>query len=50
MSNTNQNPALTCVISEHQLISAVRRYLSRQKTLTWATGLTSISFWAAEMA
>ncbi|KPH85665.1 hypothetical protein GLUCOINTEAF2_0203242 [Komagataeibacter intermedius AF2] len=31
MSNTNQHPALTCVMSEHQLVSVVRRYLPSQK-------------------
>lgn len=39
MSNTNQHPALTCVMSEHQLVSVVRLYLPSQKTLNRAEGL-----------
>lgn len=39
MSNTNQHLALTCVMSEHQLVSVVRRYLPNQKTLNRAEGL-----------
>lgn len=33
MSNTNQHLALTCCMSEHQLVSVVRCYLPSHKTL-----------------
>lgn len=49
MSNTNQHPALTCVMNEHQLVSVVRRYLPSQKTLNRAEGLATIGFAAAKM-
>ena len=50
MPNTNQHPALTFVMSEHQLVSIVRRYLPSQQTINRAEGLASIDFGAAEMA
>ncbi len=50
MSNTNQHPALTFVMSEHQLVSIVRRYLPSQQTFNRAEGLATIGFGAAEMA
>lgn len=50
MSNTNQHPALTFVMSEHQLVSILRRYLPSQKTINRAEGLAMIGFGAAEMA
>ncbi|ANA13880.1 RNase A-like domain-containing protein [Acetobacter oryzifermentans] len=50
MSNTNQHPALTFVMSEHQLVSIVRRYLPSQKTINRAEGLAMIGFGAAEIA
>ncbi|GCD52017.1 hypothetical protein [Acetobacter pasteurianus] len=50
MPNTNQHPALTFVMSEHQFVSIVRRYLPSQQTINRAEGLASIGFEAAEMA
>ncbi|MDE7547600.1 hypothetical protein PY793_06330 [Acetobacter fabarum] len=50
MPNTNQHPALTFVMSEHQLVSIVRRYLPSQQTINRAEGLATIGFGAAEMA
>lgn len=50
MPNTNQHPALTFVMSEHQLVSVVRRYLPSQQTFNRAEGLATIGFGAAEMA
>ncbi|MGX7346016.1 hypothetical protein ACWM9A_09015 [Acetobacter pasteurianus] len=50
MPNTNQHPALTFVMSEHQLVSIVRRYLPSQQTFNRAEGLATIGFGAAEMA
>ncbi|WP_238332837.1 RNase A-like domain-containing protein [Acetobacter sp. DmW_136] len=50
MSNTNQHPALTFVMSEHQLVSILRRHLPSQKTINRAEGLAMIGFGAAEMA
>ncbi|WP_338333680.1 RNase A-like domain-containing protein [Acetobacter sp. LMG 32666] len=49
MPNTNQHPALTFVMSEHQLVSIVRRYLPSQQTINRAEGLATIGFGAAEM-
>ncbi|WP_230975514.1 RNase A-like domain-containing protein [Acetobacter garciniae] len=50
MPDTNQHPALTFVMSEHQLVSVVRRYLPSQQTINRAEGLATIGFGAAEMA
>lgn len=50
MPNTNQHPALTFVMSEHQLVSVVKRYLPSQRTLNRAEGLATIGFGAAEIA
>ena len=44
MPNTNQHPALTFVMSKHQLVSVVRRYPPNQKALHRAEGLATIGF------
>jgi len=50
MSNTNQHPALTFVMSEHQLVSVVRRYLPGHESINRAEGLATMGLGAAEMA
>ena len=36
-------------MSEQQLVSIVRRYLPSQQTISWAEGLATIGFGAAEI-
>ncbi|WP_256889891.1 RNase A-like domain-containing protein [Acidomonas methanolica] len=50
MSDTDQHPALTFVMSAHHLLSVVRRHFPSQETVIRLDGLARTGFGAAEMA
>ncbi|GCE89286.1 hypothetical protein MSKU15_0887 [Komagataeibacter diospyri] len=50
MPDTNQHPALTFVMGEHQLVNVVRRYLPGHESINRAEGLATMGIGAAEMA